>query len=59
MAKASMKVKNIKNLADQHCADIEFDQMVDSTNSVGKSGTHLDKIDVNKQYGGRYTNMPK
>ena len=44
-------------MADQH--GIEFDNIVNELGSMGKQGTHLSKLDVDKQYGGRYTNMPK
>jgi hypothetical protein len=56
-------VKKIKDMAEQHCkaTDLEFDNLVNRVGpgSMTKQGTHMSKIDYNKQYGGRFTNMPK
>ena len=52
-----LQVKAVKDIADQH--GIEFDNLVNHPGSMGKEGALLSNLDVAKQYGGRYTNMPK
>jgi|LauGreDrversion4_2_1035121.scaffolds.fasta_scaffold598628_1 hypothetical protein len=61
MSKTSIQVKQVRDLAEQHLKGEDLSDILDNggPSSVGKQGTHISKIDVAKQYGGRYTNMPK